>query len=63
MANLRTTEALLRALRKASDRPLTANELQRQRVSYIMGILKGDSGITRARVEKVLAEQEGNKAP
>ena len=38
-------------------------ELQRQRVSYILGILKDDSGITRARIEEVLAKQEGKKAP
>ena len=63
MDDLHTKESLLRALKVASARPLTAAELQRQRVSYILGILKDDSGITRARVEEVLAEQEGKKAP
>ena len=63
MADLHTSESLLRALKVASERPLTAAELQRQRVSYILGILKDDSGITRARVEEVLAKQEGKKAP
>ena len=63
MADLRTNDALLRALKASSARPLTAAELERQRVSYILGILKDDSGITRARIEEVLAKQEGKKAP
>ena len=62
MADLRTNEALLRALRKASEIRPTAEELHRQRVSFIMGIVKDDSGITRARVEQVLANQEGEKS-
>ncbi len=62
MADLRTNEALLRALKIASATPLTPEELHRQRVSFIMGIVKGDSGITRARVEEVLAKQEGKPA-
>jgi hypothetical protein len=61
MAELHTNEALLRALKIASEMKPTAEDLQRQRVSFIMGILKEDSGITRARVEEVLAEQEGRK--
>ena len=61
MSDLRTNDALLRALKIASEKQPTPEELFRQRVSYIMGIVKGD--ITRARVEGVLAEQEGKKAP
>ena len=63
MADLRTNEALLRALKIASATPTTPEALHRQRVSFIMGIVKEDSGITRARVEEVLAEQEGKRAP
>ena len=62
MADLSTNEALLRALKKASATTPTPEELRRQRVSFILGIVKADSGITRARVEDVLAEQEGKKA-
>ena len=61
MAELKTNEALLRALKVASTRKPTAEELHRQRVSYIMGTLKETSGVTRDRVERVLAEQEGSR--
>jgi hypothetical protein len=61
MADLKTNEGLLRALKEASSRKPTAEELHRQRVSFIMGIVKDTSGITRAQVERVLAEQEGKK--
>ena len=63
MADLKTNEGLLRALKEASSRKPTADELHRQRVSFIMSIVKDTSGITRARVEHVLAEQEGKKSP
>lgn len=61
MTNLRTKDSLLRALEKASARAPTAEELRKQRVSFIMGSLKESSGVTRARVEQVLAEQEGER--
>lgn len=61
MTKLQTNQALLRALTKASAQPQTAAELHRQRVSYILGILKDTSGVTRERVERVLAEQEGRE--
>ena len=62
MTKLQTHRTLLQALEAASSRHLTADELHKQRVSYIMGILKETSGVTRERVENVLAEQEGRKA-
>jgi hypothetical protein len=58
---LRTDTALLRALKAAAGRKLSADEKHRQRVSYIMGMVKPDSGSTRARVEQTLAEQDGKK--
>jgi hypothetical protein len=61
MHQLRTDEALLRGLKAAAGRKLSADEKHRQRVSYIMGMVKLDSGITRARVEEILAEQDGKK--
>lgn len=61
MPELKTEQSLLDALREASSHTPTAEELQRQRVSFIMGSLKTDSSVTRDRVQKVLAEQEGRK--
>jgi hypothetical protein len=60
MTTLKTKESTLRALRMASRRELTADELQRQRVSFIMGSLKSRN-VTREKVEELLAKQEGRK--
>lgn len=61
MTDLKTNQSLLKALEQAT-RPLTAEERHRQRVSFIMGSLKPESSITRAQIESVLANQEGEKA-
>jgi hypothetical protein len=61
MTELKTSELLLAALEEASKRELTAEELNKQRVSFIMGSLKESSTVTRSRFEEVLAEQEGKK--
>jgi|SRR5579864_22101 len=60
MTELKTSESLLATLQKASKRVLTAEELKKQRVSFIMGSLKESSTVTRARIQEVLARQEGN---
>lgn len=62
MEQLKTRESLLSALRQASVRTPTAEELQKQRISFIMGSLNSESSVTRAQVEEVLAEHEGRKA-
>lgn len=59
MHQLKTDGALLIALRKATTRDLSAQELYDQRVSFVMGSLKESSTVTRAKVEQVLAEQGG----
>lgn len=61
MTELHTNEALLQALRAASSREMTAAELHKQRVSFIMSSVSDDSGVTRAQVEQVLERQEGRK--
>lgn len=62
MTGLKTRESLLDAIKKASTRIPTEDELHKQRVSFIMGSLHKDSTATRALVEQVLAKQEGRKA-
>jgi hypothetical protein len=59
MVELKTQESLLRALKRAAARRLTAEELEKQRVSFIVGSLKENSAVTRARIREVLAQQEG----
>jgi len=61
MTQLKTNESLLSALRKASSRVITAEELHKQRVSFIMGSTNAKSGVTRAKIQQVLDKQEGQK--
>lgn len=62
MTDLKTNESLLKSLRAAADRKLTAEELYKQRVSFIMGSLSDSSTVTRAQVKKALADIEGRKS-
>jgi hypothetical protein len=62
MTDLKTSESLLSALRRAATRTPSAEEIEQQRVSFIMGSLSERSSVTRARVQEVLAQQEGKKA-
>ena len=50
---------VLEALKKAAARQMTAEERRQQKVSFIMGTMGDDSTITREKVEKILAEQDG----
>ena len=59
VTTLHTDSALLRALQDASKRRTSEEELRQQRVSFIMGTLKDTSGVTRSRIQDVLAQQEG----
>lgn len=61
MTELKTDASLLSALHRASAHTPTAEELQKQRVSFIMGTISDRSGVTRAKVEEILAEHEGRK--
>lgn len=55
-----TKEAFIAALYKAATRNLSAAEVSRQRMSFVMSTLKSDSDATRERVKKALAMQDGN---
>jgi len=57
--DLKTKPSLLHALSEAAQRKPTADEIQRQRVSFILGAVKEGGGVTESRVREVLAEQEG----
>ncbi len=61
MTDLKDDKELLSALRRASTYRPTAEELARQRVSFILGSLGDSSGVTRDRIQEVLAEREGRK--
>jgi hypothetical protein len=62
MTNLQTNQDLLRRLRTASKRPLSADEVRKQRVSFVLGALGSQTDVTREKVQKVLNDQEGKKS-
>jgi hypothetical protein len=57
--NIKTDPALLEALERAAKTALTADEIEQQRVSFIMGSLSADSSVTREQVKEYLAQQKG----
>jgi hypothetical protein len=59
ICELKTDGKLLEALGSASLRKKTTEELHEQRVSFIYASMDKDSGVTRAKIEEVLAEQLG----
>jgi hypothetical protein len=59
MSELKTSESLLRRLRAGATTTLTADEIYKQRVSFIVGTLKKSSGVTDDRIRDVLSKQEG----
>lgn len=61
MTELKTNESLLNKLKNATTRQPTAEELERQRLSFVMSSLGKKSTATRAQVEEMLAKQEGKR--
>ncbi|MFN7319604.1 MAG: hypothetical protein ACK5TM_01020 [Methylobacterium sp.] len=61
MTELRTSEALLTALKEASSRSPSFDQLDKQRLSFVMGALPEDNKMTRDEVQNVLERQEGRK--
>lgn len=61
MTELRTNEALLRALEKAASRTPSYTQMDKQRLSFVMGALPEDNKMTRDQVQSVLERQEGRK--
>lgn len=59
---IRTDADLLRRLKEAARRPVTAEELQRQRVSFVFGNMDEKSSMTRGDVERVLDRADGKVA-
>lgn len=59
---IRTSPELLRAIREASTRVQTADEIRQQRISFVYGSLGAKSSVTRAQVENALERHEGRVA-
>lgn len=58
---LKTDPALLAALKRALALPQTPEQVEQQRLSFVMGSLKSTNGITRSEVKEILAQQKGRK--
>jgi hypothetical protein len=58
-ACFKTDAALVEALEKAARIPLSAEEVEQQRVSFIMGSLSADSSMSKEKVQEILAQQMG----
>lgn len=56
--SITTDPALLEKLRRSADKPLTAEQRLRRRVSFIYGALPTDSTITHQQIEEILAKGE-----
>lgn len=61
-SNLKTSEMLLQRIRTASDRKLSADELRKQRVSFVIGSLSAESNVTRSQINEVIEDFEGRKS-
>ena len=59
---LKTDARLLERLHRAAQHQMTAEELRRQRVSFVYGGLPQGSPMTRHDVEVALARLEGGEA-
>jgi len=62
MTNLSTDARLLALLKEVSGRPLSAEEVKKQKISYVMGFVGEKSGVTKERVSEILVRQEGEAA-
>jgi len=54
--HIATDQGLLSRIRAAASRPITREQMYRQRVSFIVGGLSKDSTVTRSQIEAVLDE-------
>lgn len=59
MNNLHTDKALLKALKESSSYAPTSDQIDRQRLSFVMGALPDGNEMTREEVQEVLERQEG----
>ncbi len=56
---LKTDDALIKRLEESAKKPITKEELMRQRVSFVYGNLPSDSTVTRDRVAEKIKRNEG----
>jgi hypothetical protein len=53
------TREIEELLRQCAKRPLTPQEIQAQRLSFVMGMLPHDTTMTRQQVQEILEREYG----
>lgn len=61
MTELKTSATLLKKIQAATSKSISADEIFRQKISFIIGSLDENSTVTRAQIKEVLAKQDGEK--
>lgn len=59
MTELRTDPAVLSALRRVTRRNPSLEQIEQQRISFVMGVLPESNDMTREEVQGVLDRQRG----
>ncbi|UWR37692.1 hypothetical protein [Sulfitobacter sp. W074] len=62
MTEIRSDEALMKVLRAAAGAKMTKAQIRSQKVSFVMSAVDEKNGITRADVERMIDESEGQAA-
>lgn len=60
MPELKTDARLLERLERAAKTPTSPAQIEKQRISFIMGSISEKSLVTRHEVTKILAAQNGS---
>jgi hypothetical protein len=63
MNELMTDPNLIRRLEAAARQKPSADDIQRQRLSFIISTVKETSNVTVSRIKEVLADQDGSNHP
>ncbi len=61
MLLLQTDRTLLDDLRRASKRYPSFDQIERQRLSFVMGMLSWDNPLTRDQVEQLISAHNGQR--
>ncbi len=61
MPDIKTEQRLLAALKSAATTQLTSAEMQKQRISFVMGMIGDKSTVTREQVKNIVEKQEGKR--
>jgi hypothetical protein len=61
MTDLHTNASLLEKIKRSASKPMTYEEIRKQKISYVMGSLKDGSSVTVSKINEVLSKHDGKK--